>query len=107
MHRHESQHGEKVHNAAGGQAPHRNPADHRVDFGRNCEKRDTALHDPAHPRGGELPPGAPTGRAAAEKRREEKTVRSKIGPVRPCVRFWSQGRETTPGKRLTGPVGAV
>lgn len=49
----------KVHNPAGGQAPHRNLAHHRMDIGRNCEKRDAALHDLDHPRGGKLPPGAP------------------------------------------------
>ena len=32
---------------------------------------------------------------------------TKPAPVRPCVRFWGQGRETTPGKPQTGPVEAV
>ncbi len=47
-HRHESQHGKKVHNPVGGQASHRNPANYRMEIGRDCEKRDAALHDPAH-----------------------------------------------------------
>ena len=34
-------------------------------------------------------------------------AKTKLAPVRPCVRFWGQGRETTPGKPQTGPVEAV
>ena len=33
--------------------------------------------------------------------------KNELAPVRPCVRFWGQGRETTPGKPQTGPVEAV
>ena len=52
----------------------------------------------AHPRGGKLPPGAPASRAAAKEAHQETAVRTKRGPVRPCVRFWRLGRETTPPK---------
>lgn len=76
-------------------------------IGRDCEKRDAALHDLAHPRSSELPPGTPDGRIATEETYQEKAVKSKLGPVRPCVRFWGQGRETTPAGRVPGPVGGV
>ena len=38
---------------------------------------------------------------------QEKKARIKLGPVRPFVRFWGQGRETTPAGWVPGPVGGV
>ena len=33
--------------------------------------------------------------------------KNEFGPVRACVRFWGPARETTPARRVTGPVGVV
>ena len=33
--------------------------------------------------------------------------KNEFGPVRACMRFWEPARETTPARRVTGPVGVV
>ena len=64
-------------------------------------------YDPSHSRGGELSPGAATSGITDEKRWEKKTVKTKLGPVRACVRFCEPGRGTTPARPQTGAVGGV
>ena len=110
MHRHESQHGAEVHNPAGGQAPYRNPADHCVDIGRDCDKRDAALHDSAHLRGGKLPPGAPASRAAAKEAHQETAVKPNTPLCGPVCGFEGQvgeRRQESPRPALLEPCGAV
>ena len=53
----------------------------RVDIGRDREKRDAALHDFAYIRSRQLPPGAPVSGTTAKEAHQEKTVRTKLGPV--------------------------
>ena len=84
--------------------PHRNPADYRVDIGRDREKRDAALHDFAYIRSRQLPPGAPVSGTTAKEAHQEKTVRTKLGPVWPCVRFWRPGRGPAPARNKVGLV---
>lgn len=78
---------------------------------KNCiakqRKGDAALHDFADTRSRQLPPGAAAGRVATEKENRKKTVRSKLVPVQPCVRFRGQGRGKAPAERVTHPVEAV
>ena len=50
-------------------------------------KAQSALYDPSYPRGGELQAGTRFGSPVRAKTHEEKTVRTKLGPVWPCVRF--------------------
>lgn len=42
-----------------------------------------------------------------QKGRRKKTVRTKLGLVWPCVRFWKLSKERIPANPQNGPVGAV
>ena len=75
-----------------------NLADNGVDMGRNREKRDAALYDPSHSRGGELQAGAGLVDSANPKARQEKAVKPN-SPL--CGDLWpvrGRGREVTPPK---------